>query len=78
MIMHALLMTYSSALRHLTRARQETTCESVLKDHVGVYVFLFLSRAVDSLATEIENCKRILKKKAQAMHSLVVLCLNCY
>lgn len=63
--------------RHLTGTRQDTICESGLKHRVGVYAFFFF-RAVDSLATEMENCTRTFKKKVQVMPFLVILCFNWY
>lgn len=51
-----------SAVRHLPRTQQGTICESGLKHCVGVSVFLFLSRAVDSLTTEMESYKWTVKK----------------
>lgn len=46
--------TLQCTVRHLTRTRQDTICESGLKHRVGVYAFLSPSRAVDSLAIDGE------------------------
>lgn len=55
-ILLPLLMTYSRVLWGIS-PEHGTICESGLKLSVGVSVFLFLSRAVDALTTEMENYK---------------------
>lgn len=74
---YALWMTYSMSLWDiLLEHGKPTTCESGLEHCVGVQAVLFLSRAVDSRATEMEDCKQTFKKKAQVV-PVLVMCASC-